>query len=105
MSLSHFINNVKRKYHIASNRDFAMIFLVFSLAGLFVSLSRRTIFALLGLNHTAILIQIVASLLLIVPLYQISTLFFSFIFGNFKFFWERQKALGRSLRRVFVKSS
>ena len=105
MSPQNLINKLKTKYNITSNKDFVLILLVFSLAGMSVSISRKTIFVFLGLNHKALIIQIVASLLLIVPLYQISTLFFSFIFGNFKFFWERQKALGRFLKRVFVKSS
>lgn len=105
MSLKNFISSVKQKYNIATNKDFALIFIVFSLAGMFVTISRKTIFKWLGLNHTALLIQIVVSLLLIVPLYQISTLIFGFIFGKFHFFWERQKALGRSLRRVFIRSS
>lgn len=105
MSLKNYIKSVKLKYNIATDLDFAMIFIVFSLAGMFVSLSRKTIFKWLGLNHSPILIQIVASLLLIVPLYQISTLILGLIFGKFHFFWERQKSLGRSLRRVFVRSS
>ena len=105
MNLINFINSVKKKYHIASNKDFAIIFIIFSLAGLFVSISRKTIFACLGLNHTSLLLQILFSLLLIVPLYQVSTLILGFIFGKFNFFWERQKVLGRFLRRVFIRSS
>lgn len=105
MSLRKYINSVKTKYNIASDKDFAMIFTVFSLSGLFVSFSRRTIFHSVGLDHTTIFIQIIATLILMIPLYQLSTLFLGFLFGNFEFFWERQKSMGRVLKRVFVRSS
>ena len=91
---------LKKKWNISNNRDFTLIMLVFSLAGLGVSFSRRRIFTWLGLNHAALGIKILLSLVLIVPLYQLSTLFFGLFLGQFNFFWERQKAIGRSLKKI-----
>ncbi len=96
----NFVNKLKKKWNISSNVDFVLIILVFSLAGLGVSFSRRGIFVLLGINHAAWWLKIIVSLILIVPLYQLSTLFFGILLGQFPFFWERQKAIGRALRKI-----
>jgi hypothetical protein len=99
------IQRLKNKWQIASNRDFVLIMLVFSLAGLGVSFSRHFIFALLGLETSSFGVKLIVSLLLIVPLYQLSTLVFAFPLGQFGFFWARQKEMarfiGRSINRAF----
>ena len=94
------IQKLKKKWDIRNNLDFTLIMLVFSLAGLGVSFSRREIFILLGLDHASLGLKIFVSLLLIVPLYQLSTLFFGFFLGQFNFFWERQKAIARALKKI-----
>ena len=94
------IQKLKTKWNITNNRDFTLIMLTFSLAGLGVSFSRRGIFTLLGINRASLGFKILISLLLIVPRYQLSTLFFGFFLGQFNFFWERQKAIGRALRKI-----
>ena len=94
------IQKLKTKWKITNNWDFTLIMLVFSLAGLGVSLSRREIFTFLGIDHASLGFKIAISLLLIVPLYQLSTLFFGFFLGQFNFFWERQKAIGRALKKI-----
>ncbi len=97
------IQKLKNKWKIANNRDFTLIMITFSLAGMGVSFSRREIFVLLGLDHASLGLKILVSLLLIVPLYQLSTLFFGFFLGQFNFFWERQKAIGRALKKIPAK--
>ena len=103
MSVREFIDKVKKKHNIATDKDFFLIVLVFSLAGSMVSILRRPIFISLHLDHDPLWLKIIFSILLIIPLYQISTLVLGFIFGKFHFFWGRQKALGRTLKRVFVR--
>ncbi len=97
-----FVKSVKKKYNITTTKDFILIVCVFSSAGMAVALSRRPIFAYLGLNHAKIWVQIIFIFLLIVPLYQLLTLIFGFMVGKFSFFWERQKVLGRFLKRAFL---
>ena len=97
------LQKLKTKWNIQNNWDFAMIMLTFSLAGLGVSFSRRGIFKLLHLDRASLGIKIFISLILIVPLYQLSTLFFGFFLGQFNFFWERQKAIGRALKKMVLK--
>ncbi len=40
-------------------------------------------------------------LLLILPLYQLFLLVYGFIFGQFSFFWEKEKMLLRRMRKAF----
>lgn len=98
------IQKLKQKWNITSDLDFVLIMLVFSLAGLGVSFSRHFIFALLGLEAASFGVKLTVSLLLIVPLYQLSTLVFAFPLGQFGFFWSRQKEMarfiGRSLKNI-----
>ena len=96
------IEHLKQKWQITNNWDFTAIMLVFSLAGMGVSFSRKRIFSLLGLNHASLGIKIIISLILIAPLYQLSTLFFGFFLGQFEFFWGRQKAIGRAIKRLIL---
>lgn len=40
-------------------------------------------------------------ILIITPIYQVLLLFFGTVFGQFRFFWEKEKALGRLIIRLF----
>jgi len=104
--MKRFAEKLKKKWKIDSNTDFILIMLVFSLAGMGVSVSRKYIFAVCGLSLAPTWEKILVSLILIVPLYQISTLVFALPLGQFAFFWQRQKEIGRffrkSLRKIFL---
>ena len=101
--MKEMIKKLKTKWKIENNKDFILIMLVFSLAGLGVSVSRRGIFHFFGIDHTALAVRIFFWLLLIVPLYQLSTLVFALPLGQFTFFWQRQKALAKHLTKLFKK--
>lgn len=101
----NWIERLKYKWNIQNNLDFILVLLVFSCAGMGVSFMRKKIFILFGLDHSSLTLKIIVSLVLIVPLYQLSTLFFGFFLGQFHFFWNRQKSIYRSLgkfgKRIF----
>jgi hypothetical protein len=40
-------------------------------------------------------------LILVLPLYQIFLLIYGFIFGQFKFFWEKEKLIFRRIVGIF----
>jgi hypothetical protein len=46
-------------------------------------------------------INTVLYLLLVLPLYQIILLVYGFIFGQFRFFWEKEKQIFRRMVGVF----
>ena len=104
MSLRSFVDKVKIKYNISSDRDVALIFTVYSFAGMSAAMSRRALFALTGLKHLNIWGQIVVSIFFFIPLYQLSTLFWGSLLGQLPFFWKRQKQLARALKRLVLRA-
>jgi len=94
---------LKSKWGIKSNWDFFIINVVFALAGMSIVFVRKPVFALLGITtETALWIKVLVYIPLIIPTYQINLLFFGFILGQFKFFWEKEKQVGRFLLSIFT---
>ena len=99
------VERLKKKWGIASNLDFTLIMIVFSLAGLNVSFSRKPIFHLLGVrDSTPLLLKIVLYLAFIFPTYQLSLLLYGFLLGQFGFFWNKQKTLFKFIRTKLLKT-
>ena len=92
------ILKLKTKWNIQSDKDFWMIMLTFSLAGMTIFPIRRLIFPLVGINHsTPLWIMIPSYILICFPSYQIGLLLFGTVLGQFKFFWEWEKKTIRLL--------
>ncbi len=96
---------LKTKWNIDSDRDFWLIMLTFSLAGMGISLIRIFLFPLLGISEATPTWLIV---LCYIPsaffMYQIGLLFFGTLLGQFKFFWEWEKNMLRRLRLIRTKN-
>lgn len=89
---------LKSKWNIQSDRDFWLIMLTFSLAGMSIMSIRTIIFPLIGIKATTPLwIKILVYIPLFLPIYQLALLFFGFVLGQFPFFWEKEKHLVRFL--------
>ena len=96
------VKHLKEKWNITSNRDFILIMLVFSLAGMAIGFIRKPIFHALGITvHTPIWIKVLIYLPLIPPIYQVNLLVFGFLLGQFDFFWEKEKRILKFLGKVF----
>ena len=99
------VARLKRKWDIKTNFDFTMIMVVFSLAGMNVSLCRKPLFHLLGVQReTSLWIKTLVYLAFVFPTYQLSLLLYGFILGQFQFFWKKQKSLVQFIRGKFVKT-
>ena len=102
MSKKNFVSRMKQKWGITSNIDFILIMLVFSLAGMMVSVCRKPIFAFLWITRqTPLWVKVIVYIPLIIPLYQISLIIFGFLLGQFPFFWEKEKRLGKFFLQIF----
>jgi len=98
------IEKLSEKWQIKTTGQFWRIMTVFSLAGLNVALFRKPIFYALGLTSTtALWLKTFIYILFVIPIYQISLLFYGLILGEFNFFWEKEKKLGRFLLKKFTK--
>ena len=100
-----FINKAKNKYNIKRDLDFWLIMATYSVAGMNIGFCRRRIYAWTGLNHASLWVKIALFVIFFFPFYQLSTLFYGTLLGQFSFFWDRQKRLGRFLKRRLFRMS
>ncbi|MBA3901922.1 MAG: hypothetical protein H0X62_17255 [Bacteroidetes bacterium] len=95
---SNFLERLQEKWHLKSLWQVCIILIVFALTGFTVLFIKQPIFDLLGITlEKGGFWKTVLYLLLVLPLYQMILLFYGFIFGQFGFFWEKEKQF---LRRI-----
>jgi hypothetical protein len=93
-------NQLKLKWGIESNLQIIAILVVFTLAGPTVVFIKNWYFNILGFdNATSMATKTIAYLLFIFPAYQVLLLLYGFLLGQFRFFWEKEKALARMIWR------
>ncbi len=85
------------KWGVQTHWEFFIICLTFSLAGMIIVFERKPLFHFLGIDHTPLWFKILIYIPLVCPIYQMNLLIFGFLFGQFPFFWEKEKKLGRFL--------
>ena len=102
---SKFMTRLKEKWGIDSNLQIAVIFVVFALTGFSVVYFREWLFTFIGIDHEPWYIKTFAWIILVFPSYQILLLFYGTIFGQFRFFWSKEKKMLLSIARLFKKSS
>jgi len=97
------LEHLKEKWGIKSNWDVIVIMIVFSLAGMLVVSERPLIFHLFGVKpETPFWLKTFLYLLFIFPMYQINLMIFGTLLGQFRFFWEKEKQLGRFFYRISI---
>lgn len=101
MKTPGWVIRLKKKWNINSSRDFILIMAVFSIAGMSIVYVRRPLFYLLGITAaTPFWIKFFAWLIIVFPAYQINLIIFGFLLGQFNFFWEKEKQMGRFFLRL-----
>ncbi len=92
------IQRLKTRWGVTSTRRFVVILVVFSLTGFAILFVKHPLFNLLGIEpDTTLWIKIPVVLIV----YQILLILFGALLGEFRFFWEKEKKLGRLLIRPF----
>ncbi len=104
--MSAWVERLKTKWGLTSGFQVFVICLVFSLAGMSITRIRPLVWHLFGFTpETSLWISVPAYILMIFPTYQISLLVFGTLLGQFRFFWEKEKALVRFMTRPFRRAS
>jgi hypothetical protein len=85
MKEPRFVTYLKAKWNITSNKDFILIMLAFSLAGMMICVVRPMEFALLHLNGAPTWLKVVIYPVLVIPSYYLGLVFWGFILGQSKF--------------------
>lgn len=87
---------LQQRWGLSSGWQVVAILLVFSLAGMSILPARRWFFHLMGVTvDTPFLLRFLLWLLIVFPSYQVFLLLYGAIFGQFAFFWEKEKRMFR----------
>jgi hypothetical protein len=97
------MNKLKKRWGIKSNLQLAIIFTVFAITGSTSAWISKPVCSWLGIaeedfGNWFILIR----LLIIFPLYQVLLVAIGTIFGQFKFFWNFEKKMLKSMGLGFL---
>jgi hypothetical protein len=92
------LQKLQDKWKLKSIWQVILVLVVFACTGMTVLYIKKPIFALLGVDmSTGGFYKTVLYLLLVLPLYQLFLLLYGFIFGQFGFFWEKEKQFFRRI--------
>ncbi|KEO73138.1 DUF6787 family protein [Anditalea andensis] len=82
-----------------------LVLLVFACTGMTVMFIKNPLFEALGIDmSTGGFWKNTLYFLFVLPLYQVILLFYGFLFGQFAFFWEKEKRLAKLIRKGFSKN-
>ncbi len=96
------LTRLQEKWGLESLLQVIAVLIVFSLAGSSVVFLRKTFFGFLGFDeHTAMWLKTITYILFVFPAYQVLLLTYGFIFGQFSFFWEKEKKMGKWIAGKF----
>ena len=89
------MQRLKERWDIQSNVQLVMIFVVFAVTGSSAAKLAEPVTNYLGitLENVNAWIYWPIRILLIFPIYQVLLVFFGFIFGQFRFFWNFEKKM------------
>lgn len=99
------LDRFKKKWGIESTLDIVLIFAVFAMAGSSIVFVRKPVFNLLDVNESHFAIKTVLYLLIVFPCYQAFLLIYGALLGQFRFFWDKEKKLGRWIINLVSKKS
>ncbi len=99
-----FLERMKKKWGLTSVFQVVIILVVFALTGMTVVWIRPIIFQVLGITNANGWLKTISYLVLVFPLYQVLLLAYGFVFGQFSFFWEKEKKLVNAVIRLFNRS-
>ncbi len=98
-----FLRRLQSKWQLKSLTQVLLVLLVFACTGTTILLIKNPILGFFGIERGGGFINTLAYLLLVLPLYQIMLLIYGFIFGQFRFFWEKEKQLVKRIGGIFIR--
>ena len=100
------LEKLKAKWGIKSNWDIVAILIVFAISGSSIMFVKPVWFNIFGVTDaTPTWLKFVIWLAMVFPTYQAFLLIYGFIFGQFKFFWAKEKAMAKAIGRIFKRKS
>lgn len=99
-----FLSRLQAKWELSSALQVVIVLLVFSLTGSTVVIIRKAFFGWIGFDeHTSMWLKTITYIAFIMPAYQILLLIYGSLFGQFRFFWNKEKKLLCRIKKIFVR--
>ena len=103
---SGYLIKLQTKWGLESIWQVMLVLVVFACTGFTVMFIKNPLLELLGIDmSTGGMWKSFLYFLFVLPLYQVILLFYGFIFGQFAFFWEKEKRLAKLISRGFSKTN
>jgi hypothetical protein len=88
------LDRLKARWKVDTTLDLVIVFTVFSLAGSSIMFVKRPLFHVL---HIPPDVTLWIRIPMMVCIYQVMLVAWGTLFGRFRYFWEKEKKLGRFL--------
>ena len=98
-----FLQRLQSKWQLKNLTQVLLVLLVFACTGTTILLIKNPILGFFGIERGGGFMNTLAYLLLVLPLYQFMLLIYGFIFGQFRFFWEKEKQLLKRIGGIFIR--
>ena len=95
-----FLQRLQTKWKLDSLLQVVLVLVVFACTGFTILFIKNPILDFFGVEKGGF-VNTFLYLLLVLPLYQIFLLIYGFIFGQFTFFWEKEKQIFRRIGGLF----
>ncbi|MDQ3393463.1 MAG: hypothetical protein M3512_05045 [Bacteroidota bacterium] len=97
-----FLYKLKAKWGLENFFQVVMVILVFAITGTTVVFLRKSLFEIIGFNEaTSVWLKSFVYILFVFPAYQGLLLFYGSLFGQFHFFWNKEKKLFFLIKNSF----
>ena len=99
-----FLENFKQKWHIKSNRDIVVVFIVFAINGSLSAKISEFLMQHLGLSQHNLhwVFYYFLFIVLVLPIYPFMLMVFGYLFGQANFFFPFSKQLLRKIGLGFI---
>ncbi len=98
------LRRLQTKWKLESLFQVVMVLVVFACTGFTILFVKNPILDFFGVEKGGF-VNTLLYLLLVLPLYQIFLLIYGFIFGQFNFFWEKEKQIARRIAGLFKRKN
>lgn len=94
---------LQEKWKLESALQVVIVLLVFSLTGSTVVMLRKAFFGWIGFDDTTSLwLKTLAYIAFVMPAYQVLLLGYGALFGQFTFFWNKEKKMLSRIKKLFT---
>ncbi len=94
---NNWLTRLQDKWELNSIRQVIIVLIVFGLTGTTIAMTKLFFMSFFGLEHINFILKILIGILA----YQVLILIYGTLFGQFRFFWNKEKKLVMAISKLF----